>query len=174
MSISTSSIECPGQFSGGVGYSESQKLMLNGSIVHTNFLGSRKSRVALEAVSGQFQKLYSLSHSDPYRSMDGIRRTVSVNYRDSTQFTSATSDFSTTSAGATIDYGYPISEYQSLSLGLSYQHAELLASSSSTQQAQEWVRNNGSHFLSRDTGGGFTFFGTEFDALELIAGWTFR
>ena len=161
----------PGQFSGGVGYSESQKLMLNGSIVHTNFLGSG-NRVALEAVSGRFQKLYSLSHSDPYRSMDGIRRTVSVNYRDSTQFTSAASDFSTTSAGATIDYGYPITEFQSLSLGLSYQHAELLASTSSTQQAQDWVLNNGDPFVEQ-TGSGFIFFGSEFDTVELISGWTF-
>jgi len=161
----------PGQFSGGLGYSESQKLMLNGSIVHTNFLGSG-NRVALEAISGRFQKLYSLSHSDPYRSMDGIRRTVSINYRDTTQFTSASSDFSTTSAGASIDYGYPISEYQSVSLGLSYQHAELLASSSSTQQAQDWVNNNGK-FFEENTGSGFTFFGSEFDALELVAGWTF-
>ena len=161
----------PGQFSGGVGYSESQKLMLNGSIVHTNFLGSG-NRVALEAVSGRFQKLYSLSHSDPYRSMDGILRTVSVNYRDSTQFTSAASDFSTTSAGATIDYGYPITEFQSLSLGLSYQHAELLASTSSTQQAQDWVLNNGDPFVEQ-TGSGFIFFGSEFDTVELISGWTF-
>jgi len=161
----------PGQFSGGVGYSESQKLMLNGSIVHTNFLGSG-NRVALEAISGRFQKLYSLSHSDPYTNMDGVRRTVSVNYRDTTQFTSASSDFSTTSAGATIDYGYPISEFQSVSLGLSYQHAELLASSSSTQQAQDWVRNNG-EFFEEQTSAGFSFIGSEFDAFELIAGWTF-
>jgi len=161
----------PGQFSGGIGYSESQKLMLNGSIVHTNFLGTG-NRVALQAQSGRYQKLYSLSHSDPYRSMDGIRRTVSINYRDTTQFTSASSDFSTTSAGATIDYGYPISEYQSLSFGLSYQHAELLASSSSTQQAQDWVRNNGNYF-EQNTGAGFTFIGSEYDAFELIGGWTF-
>jgi outer membrane protein insertion porin family len=160
----------PGQFSGGVGYSESQKLMLNGSIVHTNFLGTG-NRVALEAVSGRFQKLYSLSHTDPYRSMDGIRRTLSVNYRDITQFTSASSDFSTTSAGASVDYGYPISEFQSLSLGLSFQHAELLASASSTQQSQDWVRNNG-NFFEQDSGG-IGFFGSEFDTYELIAGWTF-
>jgi outer membrane protein insertion porin family len=114
----------PGQFSGGVGYSESQKIMLNGSIVHTNFLGTG-NRVALQLNSGRFQKLYSLSHSDPYRTMDGVRRTVSVNYRDITQFTSAASDFSTTSAGGTVDYGYPISEYQTLSFGLTYQHSEL-------------------------------------------------
>jgi outer membrane protein insertion porin family len=161
----------PGQFSGGIGYSESQKLMLNGSIVHTNFLGSG-NRVALEAMSGRFQKLYSLSHTDPYRSMDGIRRTMSINYRDITQFTSASSDFSTTSAGATIDYGYPITEFQTLSFGLSYQHAELIASSRSTLQAQEWVQNNGEPF-EEVAPSGFTFTGSEFDSYELILGWTF-
>jgi len=161
----------PGQFTGGVGYSESQKLMLNGSIVHSNFLGTG-NRVALEAVSGRFQKMYSLSHTDPYRSMDGIRRTMSINYRDMTQFTSASSDFSTTSAGATIDYGYPITEFQSLSVGLSYQHAELLASSRSTLQAREWVENNGERF-EETTPSGFTFVGSQFDAYELILGWTF-
>jgi outer membrane protein insertion porin family len=161
----------PGQFSGGIGYSESQKIMLNGSIVHTNFLGTG-NRVALELMSGKYQKLYSLSHTDPYRTMDGVRRTLSVNYRDITQFTSATSDFSTTSAGASIDYGYPISEYQQLSFGAAYQHSELLSSTNSTQQAQDWVANNGNPFLE-DVGNGAVFFGTEFDTFELIAGWTY-
>ena len=161
----------PGQFSGGIGYSESQKIMLNGSIVHTNFLGTGE-RVAIELNSGRYQKLYSLSHSDPYRTMDGVRRTISLNYRDITQFTSAASDFSTTSAGATIDYGYPITEFQTLSFGATFQHSELVASSSSTQQAQDWVLNNGNPF---EQGEGFfgTIFGTEFDTVELVAGWTF-
>lgn len=161
----------PGQFSGGIGYSEAQKVMLNGSIVHTNFLGTG-NRVAVELNSGRFQKLYSISHSDPYRTMDGVRRTISVNYRDITQFTSAASDFSTTSAGATVDYGYPISEYQTLSFGATFQHSELLSSTNSTRQAQEWVANNGNPFFE-DVGFGATFFGTEFDTLELIAGWSY-
>ena len=161
----------PGQFSGGIGYSESQKLLLNGSIVHTNFVGSG-NRVALELNSGRFQKLYSISHTDPYRTMDGVHRTLSVNYRDITQFTSAASDFSTTSAGATVDYGYPISEYQRLSWGATFQHSELVSSSNSTQQAQDWVAQNGNQF-TEEIGTGVTFFGSEFDTVELIAGWSY-
>ena len=161
----------PGQFSGGVGYSESQKLMLNGSIVHTNFLGTGE-RVAVELNSGKYQKLYSVSHTDPYRTMDGVRRTMSLNYRDITQFTSAASDFSTTSAGATIDYGYPISEFQTVSFGATFQHSELIASSTSTQQAQDWVLNNGNPF-TEDGGIYGDIFGTEFDTVELIVGWSF-
>jgi len=161
----------PGQFSGGVGYSESQKLLLNGSIVHTNFLGTG-NRVALELNSGRFQKLYSLSHTDPYRTMDGVHRTVSVNFRDITQFTSAASDFSTTSAGATVDYGYPISEFQRLSFGLTFQHSELISSVNSTQQAQDWVANNGNPF-TEDLGNGVAISGTEFDTVELVGGWSY-
>lgn len=161
----------PGQFSGGIGYSGSQGMMLNGSIVHSNFLGSG-NRVALEALSGRYQKMYSLSHTDPYRTMDGISRTASINFRDITQFTSASSDFSTKSMGATLNYSYPITEYQSLSYGLSYQHAELLASDSSTAQARDWVLNNGQPFRET-TPNGFTFYGSAYDAVEAIVGWTY-
>ena len=161
----------PGQFSGGLGYSDSQKLLLNGSIVHTNFLGTG-NRVGLEVNSGRYQKLYSLSHTDPYRSIDGIRRTVSLNYRDITQFTSASSDFSTETAGFTVDYGYPIGEYQTVSFGATFQHNELATTDGSNQQSQDWVRQNGDTFIE-DVGGGLIFFGTEFDTVELIAGWSY-
>ena len=163
--------QMPGQFSGGIGYSESQKLLLNGSITHTNFMGSG-DRVALQLNSGRFQKLYSLSHTDPYRNIDGISRTVSINYRDITQFTSASSDFSTTSAGATLNYGYPISEFQTLSFGATFQHSELVSSIRSTQQAQDWVLNNGNQF-TEEVDNGITFTGTKFDTVELLTGWTY-
>jgi outer membrane protein insertion porin family len=161
----------PGQFSGGLGFSESQGLILNGSIVHTNFLGSG-NRVALQVSTGSFSTVYSLSHTDPYTTRNGVRRTVSLNFRDITQFTSASSDFSTTNIGATVEYGYPISEYQSLSLGVAWNRAELLASSRSSQQARDWVLNNGTQFVDQVSPGVF-FTGTEFDTYEMIAGWSY-
>ncbi len=161
----------PGQFSGGLGYSDAQKLMLNGSIVHTNFLGSGE-RVALTANSGRFSTFYSLSHTDPYTTKNGISRTVGINFRDITQFTSASSDFSTTSYGASLEYGMPITEFQSLSVGLAFNSAELLSSSRSTDQAQQWVANNGNTFVTENING-IDFFGTQFNATELIAGWIY-
>ena len=161
----------PGQFSGGLGYSESQKLMLNGSIVHTNFLGTGQ-RVALNANSGRFSTFYSLSHTEPYTTRNGISRTVGVNFRDITQFTSASSDFSTTSYGASLEYGFPITEFQSLSVGVSFNNSELLSSTNSTQQAQDWVANNGNPFVT-DSAGSAQFFGTQFNATELIMGWIY-
>lgn len=161
----------PGQFSGGIGYSESQKLMLNGSIIHTNFLGTG-NRVALQASSGRFSTYYSLSHTDPYTTRNGVSRTVGINFRDITQFVSGASDFSTTSYGASLEYGLPITEFQSISIGLAYNNAELLSSTRSTQQSQEWVANNGNPFVTNIEGGA-AFFGTQFEAYELITGWIY-
>ena len=161
----------PGQFSGGLGYSDAQKLMLNGSIVHTNFLGTGE-RVALNATSGRFSTFYSLSHTDPCITRNCISRTAGVNYRDITQFTSASSDFSTESYGASLEFGIPITELQSLSFGVAYNSSELLTSTRSTLQAQEWVNNNGNQFTV-PSARGVDFFGTRFDATELIVGWIY-
>jgi outer membrane protein insertion porin family len=152
----------PGQFSGGIGYSEFFKLNINGSITHTNFLGTGE-RVALNANSSKYSKQISASHTDYFTTMNGIRRTASLNYRDYKQFTSAASALSTTSGGATIDYGYPLGEYQSVSLGLNLQQVEMLSSRYSTQQAIDWVTGNGKSY---DAGNGFT--GTKFGNLEIM------
>lgn len=160
----------PGQFSGGVGYSESQKFMLQGSIVHSNFLGSG-DRVALSLNSGRFSKLYSLSHTDPYITQNQVSRTVALNYRETTALISGGSDFSTKSYGASLEYGYAITEFQTLSFGLAFQQAELLASpTGSPQELQRWVRANGNPF---EEFGGSTAFGTDYYAFELLGGWNY-
>jgi len=157
----------PGQFSGGIGYSDFFKLNINGSITHTNFLGTGE-RVALQANSSKYSKQVTAAHTDYYTTMNGIRRTTSLNYRDYKQFTSAASALSTTSGGATLDFGYPLGEYQTVSMGLNLQQVEMLSSRYSTQQAIDWVGNNGKSY---DAGNGFT--GTKFGNIELLAGWIY-
>jgi len=157
----------PGQFSGGIGYSDFFKLNINASVTHTNFLGTGE-RVSLNANSSKYMKQATMSHTDYYTTMNGIRRTLSFNYRDYKQFTSAASALSTTSGGATIDYGYPIDEYQTVSLGLNMSQVEMLSSLYSTSQAIDWVSNNGKSY---DAGNSFT--GTKFANFEILAGWTY-
>ncbi|NNF66213.1 MAG: outer membrane protein assembly factor BamA, partial [Gammaproteobacteria bacterium] len=83
----------PGQFGGGLGFSGSQGVLLNGNFTHTNFLGTGE-RISANVNTGRFQTTYSLSHSDGYRTPNGIGRNISLGYSDLKAFTSATSDFS--------------------------------------------------------------------------------
>ena len=161
----------PGQFGGGVGFSDSQKLILNGNFVHSNFMGSG-NRVALELNSSRFRKIYSFSHSDPYRTVNAISRTLSLTYRDFVQFTSGSSDFSTETITAAVQYGYPISEYQRLSFGADWQDAVLLSNSFNTQQSQDWVRNNGDT-MTTVLSNGSELLQSEFQTFEILAGWTY-
>jgi outer membrane protein insertion porin family len=160
----------PGQFGGGLGYSDSQGVLFNANFVHTNFMGTG-NRVAAEIQSGRYSKVYSLGFTDPYRTIDGLSRQLSVGYRDITQFTSASSDFSTETISAGATWSYPITEYQRLTFGLSWQRAQLFANDFSSQQAQDWVLNNGATF-QETVNPTLTLFGTEFDTVELVVGWS--
>jgi outer membrane protein insertion porin family len=169
------------QLGGGIGYSESQSFILNGNYADSNFLG-RGERVSVDLNSGRYSKVYGLSHTDPYTSIDGVARTLSFTYRDVTQFVSASSDFSSESLALGVDYGYPISEYQSLRVGLSAQRSSLITGDGSAEQARSWVRNNGEYrqqvIPEQDYGGGYIVPGTvldttQFDTYELIVGWSY-
>jgi outer membrane protein insertion porin family len=156
----------PGQFGGGIGYSESQKLILNANFVHTNFLGTG-NRVAADVNTGQFRTIYSASYTNPYSTINEVSRTISFAFRDITQFTADASDFSTQTLTASLEYGYPLSEFQRLIFGFTWNDSELLASATSTDQAQQWVLNNGNQFNVA----GVT--GTDFNNLSLSAGWVY-
>lgn len=165
---------------GGIGYSESQSFILSGNYADSNFMGSGE-RLAIDLNRGRYQKVYGVSHTDPYTTIDGVARTTSLTYRDVTQFVSASSDFSSETMTAGLTYGYPITEFQTVQLGIALQSAELLTGEfGSAQQAIDWVRNNGNPFERTDqflqpdgTLGTARFFGTEFNSAELITGWAF-
>jgi outer membrane protein insertion porin family len=167
----------PGQFSGGVGYSESQSVLLNGSFVHSNFMGTG-NRVAAELNAGRYSKVLSLSHTDPYTTIDGVARTVSATWRQIEQFTQSSSDFETETGTLAVDYGWPITEFQSVRVGLSAQRSDLFTDpNSSAAEALFWVQNNGNPYTEVALVGvppiGLTYYGTKFDTFETSIGWSF-
>lgn len=160
----------PGSFGGGLGFSDAQGLIVNGNFVHTNFMGTG-NRISMNLASGSFSKIYSLSHTNPYASPDGISRTYSIGLRDFTQFTSGSSSFDTKTTNASIDYGIPISEYQQFRIGFSASDAELSSNNFQTAQSQDWVLNNGNS--TSFVANGVTFFQSAFKTYEILTGWTF-
>lgn len=169
---------------GGIGYSASQKLVLNANLSDSNFFGGGDF-VALNIDSGAYNKIYSFSQTDPYRSVDGLSRTIALSYRDSTQFVSESSSFSSKNISLGLTYGYPITEFQGISAGASVQRIDLLTfASSSALQAVQWVHANGhpytsesvSTFIEPDgttTTTSTALLGSRFTTVELTAGWQY-
>ncbi len=59
-------------------------LVLNANLSDSDFLGSGNS-IAVNLDAGLYNKVYSLSETNPYTTVDGLSRTVSLSYSDSTQ-----------------------------------------------------------------------------------------
>jgi outer membrane protein insertion porin family len=169
---------------GGIGYSAAQKFVLNGNVSDSNFFGGGDF-VALNVDSGAYNKIYSLSETDPYRNVDGLSRTISLSYRDSTQFVSESSSFSSKNIALGLTYGYPITEYEGISAGVSLQRLDLLTyAASSALQSVEWVQNNGhpytgnavSTFIYPDgttTTSSTALAGSQFSTVEMTVAWQY-
>jgi len=169
---------------GGIGYSAAYGLSLNGNLSDSNFFGGGDF-VSLNVDAGAFNKVYSFSQTDPYRNVDGLSRTISLSYRDSTQFVSQSSSFSSKNLAVGMTYGYPISEFQGVSAGVSLQRIDLLTfAAQSAQQAVDWVQANGhpyrtesvSTFIEPDgttTTASTSLLGSRYTTLEVTAGWQY-
>src|SRR5690606_41260956 len=110
------------------------------------------------------------SIAEYYRTVDAPARTILFSSQDITRFTSYTSQFSTETLSTGMSWQYPITEYQYFNFGFQYQDSELLTSSFSSQQAREWVQQNGDPF---SVDGSSTYFGTQVQSFELSAGWQY-
>ena len=163
------------QLSGGIGYSETYKFMLNGSFADSDFLGTGQ-RIAINLNGGAFSKVYSISHTNPYTSVDNLQRTISLTYSDVTQFVSSSSNFSSQTLSVGPTWAYPITEYMYFRFGATFNKSQLLTNSlSSAEQAQQWVQQNGHPYtrLAHDdaTNNEFVFYGSNFHTVEAIVGW---
>ena len=158
----------PGQFGGGLGFSKYYGATLNGNFTHSNFMGTG-NRVGMTLNGGEFYKQAMIDYTDPYLTVDGLSRQLSVNWRDVKQFTSAASDFSTETITLGSTWSYPITEFQFISLGLSYSLAELATSPWSSKQANDWVKSHGTHVPGQNK----DFWATSLKTWDVSMGWQF-
>ena len=164
-----------GQFGGGLGYSQSQSFSVNADVAFNNFMGTGE-RVAAQANVGRYNKAFVLSHTDPYTSIDGVARTLSLTYREGTRFVTASSHLSTEQVSLGSSWAYPITEYQTVQAGVSVNQANLLTTLGySSLQSVDWVKSNGNTYFSRDFEPTvqYYYYGTKFDTYEGTAGWAF-
>jgi outer membrane protein insertion porin family len=155
---------------GGIGYSERQSFMLSGNFVDSNVFGSGE-RLAIELNGGKYGQVYSVAHTDPYFTVDGISRSLNASYVERDRLTSSYSQFTTETYSAGFSIGYPIAEEQFFNLGLAYSHENLATSFSSSTQLRDWVRNNGDYYFRRV--GADRVLGTLVDTLEITGGWLY-
>jgi outer membrane protein insertion porin family len=134
-----------GSISLGIGYSQTSGIILNGSISQENFLGTGR-RVSAAMNTSDVTTVYSFNYNNPYYTVDGISRGFGVFYTQ-TNFDSANiSNYSTDTYGASVTYGFPISEVNSFQFTVLADSLKLKTADFSSIEIQQFVDEYGDNF----------------------------
>jgi outer membrane protein insertion porin family len=143
-----------GSLSAGLGFSDTQGLLVNASIVQANFAGTGK-RVALEINVSEVTKLFSFSYRNPYFTDSGISAGFRVFAREVDAAAANVTNYTTDSYGASVDWGMPLSELQRITYGFEYKNLELILGDNVATQIQDFV----------------DVYGNEYDIFTLSTNW---
>ncbi|MBB4842089.1 outer membrane protein insertion porin family [Paucibacter oligotrophus] len=103
----------------GAGYSSQQKLSLTGSIQQDNVFGSGHS-LGISVNTASTGRALVLSETDPYFTVDGVSRSLDLFYRTQKPINTLGEQYELITRGATIRFGVPFSEIDTVFFGLGY------------------------------------------------------
>lgn len=113
-----------GSFNFGIGYGDVEGFLVNTSVNWENFMGTGK-RLSLAVDNSEVTRTYSFNFIDPYWTIDGVSRSISMYYRETDAAEANTSDYTRDSYGAALKFGVPVSEYDRVRYGVRYEHSKL-------------------------------------------------
>ena len=111
----------------GAGFSSSEGLVLSGSVSQNNLFGTG-NRLSLNLNNGSVNTYYGLSFTNPYFTQDGVSLGYDLYKRNldtSSSSLSAVADYSTSTLGAGLRVGLPVSEYDTIQLGAVFEQTAL-------------------------------------------------
>ena len=108
----------------GAGYSNAEKLTFNASIKQDNAFGSGNS-LGVEVNTSKYNRTLVVSTVDPYWTVDGISLAVDAFYRTSRPVNYLGDSYSLRTPGASVRFGVPFSEYDTVFMGLGWERTEL-------------------------------------------------
>ncbi|WP_180170101.1 outer membrane protein assembly factor BamA [Acinetobacter sp. YH12027] len=126
-----------------VGFSQSGGVTFQAGLSQTNFLGTGNA-VSIDLSRSETQDYYNLSVTDPYFTIDGVRRGYNLYYRK----TKLDNDYNvnnyvTDSFGGGINFGYPIDENQSISMGLNVDQTDVTTGPYVSTYVRDYLLANG-------------------------------
>lgn len=110
----------------GLGFSQSQGLIFNTNITQNNFLGSGKS-LNFAFNNSEINRTFRLGYVNPFWTLDGISRGFNVGWTETEPGARLNNvrQFSSRVASLGLNFGIPISEFNFISLGASYEATKI-------------------------------------------------
>ncbi|MEP7101962.1 MAG: outer membrane protein assembly factor BamA [Burkholderiales bacterium] len=108
----------------GAGFSSADKLSLSGSIKQENVFGSG-NYLGVELNTSKYSRTLVVSTIDPYFTVDGISRYIDVFYRTQRPINSQGEEYKLVTPGASIRFGVPFSEYDTVFFGIGFEQTKI-------------------------------------------------
>ncbi len=134
-----------GSFVVGAGYAQSQGALFNMSLSQENFFGTG-NRVSLAFNNSRINRIYSLSYTNPYYTLDGVSRGFNLYYRETDASRAEISRYSSNRLGADLSYGIPLTEYDSLRFTPGFERIEILTSERTPGEILDFLDQHGRTF----------------------------
>lgn len=126
----------------GIGYGTGSGLLLNLGVYQNNFLGTG-DRLSLTINNSRINTVYQISYLDRFYTLSGINRNISIAYRETDAGRANLADYGFTTFTASYAYQIPLTNVDSVELGLELNSLTLDLSSNPTALQQAFVDNNG-------------------------------
>jgi len=127
----------------GAGFSSSDGFIVSGSVSQNNVFGTG-NQLAVQVNSGKVNKVYSLSYTNPYYTVDGVSLGYDVYQRNvDPSSLSTVGNYESSTVGAGVRLGVPINEIDGVNLGLSYEKTNLTLFDTSPQRYKDYVAEFG-------------------------------
>jgi len=136
-----------GSLQAGMGYSQTEGFLINASFMQDNFLGSGK-RLGLTFNNSQVDTTYKFSYFNPYATIDGVSRGFNLFYQTTDAEQNNLSRYSTDSYGGTVNYGIPVTEFNQVRIGGTFDHTQLKTTLSSAKEVYDFIRRHGDTYNS--------------------------
>jgi outer membrane protein insertion porin family len=144
-----------GNLSAGIGFSQTQGIILNANVAQDNVFGSGK-RVNIAFNNSTYMTSYQFGFFNPYFTVDGVSQGYNLGYtkRNAGQINIA--NYSTNVANAGINFGIPLNEFDSLRFDTDVKHTELTKTDFTSNEIQDFINKQGSSFLTLTPAVGWT------------------
>ncbi len=113
-----------GNLLAGVGFSSADGLVLTGSISQNNVFGTG-NQITAAVNTSKIGRTISVLYSEPYWTEDGISRTTEVYDRSVSSSSLPIAAYSSTTLGAAMGFGVPVTETDSINFGGRYEHTNI-------------------------------------------------
>ncbi len=144
-----------GNLTAGVGFSQTQGIILNANIAQDNVFGSGK-RINLAVNNSDVTTNYQFGFFDPYFTPDGVSLGYNLGYRSTDANQANISNYSTDVVNGGMNFGIPLNEFDSLQFNLDLKHTNINPASDSSTEVLDFIEEEGENFLTFSPSIGWT------------------